>query len=109
MIGSGQLVNWTGNEIKRNTHPTRAGLNGLFPSPPKDILPTPIATKLPRTISQTGRLAGKQKASNTPVMRAEPSEMLGFTLRRYFWIRYSKASQDIMAVSVMISAPIPNT
>lgn len=61
----------TGNEINRNTRPTNAGLNGLQPRPPNDILPTPIATSAPMTIIQTGSVLGRLKPSSTPVTTAE--------------------------------------
>ena len=70
-----------------------AGLKGLQPNPPKDILPTPIANSAPRMIIQIVRLDGKLNASNTPVMIAEPSQIVvvGF-FSQYFPIAHSKLS-----------------
>jgi len=83
-MGKGQLVICTGKDISKNTRPTRAGLNGLRPSPPKVILPTPMATRAPITTIHHGRFAGRLKARIKPVTRAEPSEMEGLTFSKYF-------------------------
>ena len=72
-VGTGQVVIATGKEISMKTRATNAGLNRLWPSPPKGILAMPIATKAPTTIIQIGRLAGTLKANNRPVTMAEPS------------------------------------
>ena len=80
----------------------------MQPNPPKDILPTPIANSAPRMIIQIGKLDGKLNASNTPVMMAEPSQMVvvGFFIK-YFPIAHSKNKQAATEVAVTIRAPSP--
>ena len=50
---TGQVVICAGKLMSRNTRPTRAGLKGLQPSPPKVSLPTPMATRAPKMIIHT--------------------------------------------------------
>ena len=78
------VVICAGNEIRRNTRPTNAGLKILLPNPPNDILPTPIANNAPRITIHTGKFDGRLNASNTPVRMAEPSPTVGSFLYRYF-------------------------
>ncbi len=70
--------------MRRKTRPTRAGLKGLFPNPPKLIFPMPIATSAPITTIHQGRLLGKLNARSSPVSIAEPSVTDGFTFNKYF-------------------------
>ena len=58
-------------EINKKIRPTNAGLNGLWPKPPKVILATPIATAAPMTIIHHGIFDGKLKANRTPVTTAD--------------------------------------
>jgi hypothetical protein len=59
-------------------------------------------------IIQTGRLEGKLNASNTPVIIAEPSQMVvvSFFIRN-LPIAHSKNRQAATEVAVTISAPSP--
>ena len=81
---TGHVVICTGKEINKNTRPTKAGLKMLQPNPPKLILPIPIATNAPMIIIHTGRLEGTLKAKSTPVMRAEPSKIVGCCFNKSF-------------------------
>ena len=56
----------------------------------------------------TGRLEGKLNASYTPVMIAEPSQIVvvGF-FSKYFPIAHSKNKQAATEVAVTIRAPSP--
>ena len=82
--GAGHVVMATGKEMSMKTRPTKAGLNGLLPRPPNDILPMPMATIEPTMIIHAGMLDGKLKASNMPVIIAEPSAMVHGPLMRNF-------------------------
>ena len=93
--------------MSRNTRPTSAGLKGLLPNPPKLIFPTPMAIMAPITTIHHGRLLGRLKARISPVTSAEPSEMVGLTLSKNFWIRYSNSKHEVMEIRVTTSAPIP--
>ena len=100
-------VIWTGKEISRNTRPTKAGLNGLHPNPPKVIFPTPIATNAPTAIIQIGNVVGRLNPSSTPVTMAEQSPIVGFPFNKKRWIKYSKSTQHATETAVTISAGIP--
>jgi hypothetical protein len=93
--------------MKRKTLPTSAGLKGLLPNPPNDNLPTPIANRLPRITSQTGKLEGRHKESNKPVITAEPSCIVVFFRRRNFWIRNSNKTDENTDTDITITAPHP--
>ena len=101
------MVICTGKDINRNTRPTNAGLKILHPRPPKLILPMPMATSAPIMIIHTGRFDGTLNASNTPVISAEPSQMVGWRFNMNFCITYSKKRQATTEVSVTIMAPMP--
>ena len=79
----------------------------LFPSPPNDILPIPIAANAPIMIIHTGKFEGKLNASKTPVRMAEPSQIVGSFFIRNRWIKYSKTTQANTEVTVTINAPNP--
>ena len=81
---TGHDVICTGNEIKRKTRPTSAGLKMLFPKPPNDNFPNPMAAIAPTIIIHHGKLDGTLKASKIPVTSAEPSVTDGVTFKRYF-------------------------
>ena len=66
----------TGKEISIKTRPTNAGLNGLLPKPPNDILPIPMATIAPTIIIHAGMLDGKLNANKIPVIIADPSAIV---------------------------------
>ena len=78
----GHDVICTGNEISKNTRPTKAGLNGLLPKPPNDILPIPMATNAPIIIMNIGKLLGMLNANSIPVIMAEPSQMVVSCFKR---------------------------
>ncbi len=105
---TGHVVICTGKDKSRNTRPANAGLNGLLPNPPKDIFATPIAKSAPNTIIQIGRLEGKLKASNTPVIIADPSAIVerSFFINKVV-ITHSKKTQAATDVAVTIKAPNP--
>ena len=71
-------------------------------------MPTPIANNAPKMIIQIGRLEGRLKASNTPVIMAEPSQIVvvSFFIRN-LPIAHSKNKQAATEVAVTISAPNP--
>ena len=67
-----------------------------------------MANKAPRMIIQMGRLEGRLKASNTPVMMAEPSVMVVVSFfMRNLPMAHSKNKQAATEVAVTISAPSP--
>jgi Na+-translocating ferredoxin:NAD+ oxidoreductase subunit E len=66
LLGAGKLT-------KRKQRPTKAGLKGLLPKPPKVILPMPMATKAPMMIIHIGKLLGRFMPRSNPVTIAEPS------------------------------------
>ena len=76
--GIGHVVICTGNDIRRNARPARAGLKRLHPSPPNVILTTPIANRAPMTTIQSGIFDGRLNARSIPVRIAEPSVIVGF-------------------------------
>ena len=82
----------------------------LLPSPPNDILPTPMANSAPIIIMYSGRLLGRLNASSRPVTMAEPSlsVVFGF-LRIYLLMAHSNSMHEATDVSVTITAPRPNT
>ena len=105
---AGHVVICAGNESKRNARPAKAGLNRLHPKPPKDIFTTPMANSAPRITIHTGKLEGKLKASNTPVMMAEPSLMVvSVRFIRYFPMTHSKNTQEATETNVTMKAPTP--
>ena len=106
-FGIGQEVICEGNEIIRKTLPTSAGLNILFPKPPKLIFPMPIAANAPIAIIQIGRLAGILKASSIPVISAEPSKIDALDLSKKVEIRYSKSRQKMTEENITIIAETP--
>lgn len=55
----GQDVIATGKEACKKARPTKAGLNGLLPSPPKMNFPIPIATMQPKQVIHSGNDGGK--------------------------------------------------
>ena len=73
MAVAGHVVICAGNDMSRNILPAMAGLKMLFPKPPKVSFTTPIANKHPSAKIHIGRFEGTLKASNTPVMMADPS------------------------------------
>ena len=82
--GFGHVVICTGKEINRNTLPTNAGLKILFPNPPNDIFPIPIATNAPMMMIHIGRFEGTLNANKTPVRIADPLEIVTFPFKMYF-------------------------
>ena len=96
------------NEINKKIRPAKAGLKGLQPKPPNDILPTPMANKAPRIIIQIGKLEGRLNANNTPVMIAEPSVIERRSrFKIYLLIAHSKNTQDTTETAVTTSEPMP--
>jgi hypothetical protein len=69
----GQVVIATGNAACRNARPTSAGLNALNPSPPQIDFPKTMANAAPRKVIQSGKPAGSERPSNSPVITADPS------------------------------------
>ncbi len=109
VLGKGHEVICAGNEIRRNTRPNNAGLKILLPNPPNDILPIPIAAIAPMANIHNGRLDGTLNASNTPVMIADPSEMVGSFLNMKRCTPYSVMTQKSTENAVNINASRPNT
>ena len=109
MAGTGQVVICAGKEINRKMRPAMAGLNILFPNPPKDSFTTPIANKHPNARIHNGRFEGTLNASSTPVMMADPSKIAGSFFRMYFTMRYSNAMQKNTEEAVSTSASIRKT
>ena len=64
----------------------------------------PMAAKAPRIIIHTGRLEGTLKANSTPVIRADPSQILVCFFNKYFCIKNSKIKQAITEVKVRTNA-----
>lgn len=79
----------------------------LHPNPPKLILPMPIATRAPITIIQTGKFEGTLKASNTPVIKAEPSKIGRLLLEKKLLNYIFKKRQATTEVRVTMIAPMP--
>lgn len=75
--GTGHVVICAGKEISRKMRPTNAGLKILFPNPPNDIFPMPMAAKAPMARIHKGRFEGRLKANSTPVSMADPSLIVG--------------------------------
>ena len=104
----GHEVICTGKEISRKIRPASAGLNGLQPKPPNDILPTPMANRAPIMIIHIGRFDGRLNASNTPVMMAEPSVMVRRSrFKIYLLMAHSKNTQAATDTAVTTNAPMP--
>ena len=95
-FGIGHVVIATGKDMSMKTRPTNAGLNGLLPKPPNDILPMPIATIEPTIIIHAGMLDGKLNANKIPVIIADPTAMVQGPLIRNFWISHSVKTQAIL-------------
>lgn len=81
---TGHEVICAGKLTNRKHRPTKAGLNGLDPSPPKVIFPIPMATKAPIKVIHIGRLLGKLNPNKSPVTMAEPSISVGSSLQHIF-------------------------
>jgi len=79
--GSSQSVISTGNDTSRATRASIAGLKRFWPIPPNTCLPTTMAKKPPMAPIHHGAHGGSDKASKTPVSRAEPSSKNGRTAR----------------------------
>ena len=79
----------------------------FFPSPPNDIFPMAMATNAPIIRMIVGKLLGTLKASKTPVIIAEPSEMVAGPLIRYFCMRYSNSRLATTEIKITRTAPIP--
>lgn len=107
--GAGQVVICAGNEMSKNIRPTSAGLKMFLPKPPKDIFPIPMAANAPIAKIHAGRLDGTLKASNTPVMMADPSFIVGSIFNKNLEMKYSNSTQNTMEANVNISALSPNT
>lgn len=107
--GAGHVVICAGKDISRNIRPTSAGLKILFPNPPNDILPIPIAAKAPIATIHIGRSDGKLNASSTPVMIADPSHIFGSLFIMNRAIRYSNSRQKRTDAAVNTSASKRNT
>ena len=106
-FGVGHVVIATGKEMSMKTRPTNAGLNGLLPRPPNDILPMPIATIEPTMIIHAGMLEGKLNANKIPVIIAEPSAMVQGPLMRNFWMSHSVKTQAATDINVTRAASNP--
>ena len=101
----GHVVICTGKEMSINTRPTRAGLKGFLPNPPKVILPTPIATRAPMaTIHIISAVAGTLKASSRPVTMAEPSHTVEGTFMMNFSISHWNRQQQATDTMLMSKA-----
>ena len=98
-----QLVICTGNEMSRNTRPVIAGLKRFCPSPPKDILATPIATRAPTSTIHQGAVAGRFIASRIPVTRAEEQLHSAGRFIRYLAISHSNPTQPTQLTTSTIS------
>ena len=105
--GTGHVVIGAGNDISRNTRPTRAGLKGLLPNPPKLILPTPIANIAPSITSNGDRFDGRLKASSTPVTNADRSGNVLPFFKTNLLIINSVAMHDITDIRVSVNAGMP--
>ena len=81
-LTAGHVVICTGKLMSRNTRPTNAGLKGFCPSPPKVILPTPMAMRAPMIIIHTGKLPGRLNPNRIPVRTALPSQTVRVFLPR---------------------------
>ena len=95
--------------MSRNTRPTRAGLKGLRPRPPKVILATPIATSDPITTIHHGIDDGRLNASSRPVTAAERFDTVHSPWKRNFWIRNSITTQLTTAMADTVSTSTPCT
>ena len=105
--GAVQLAIIAGNETRRKTRPTSAGLKRFCPSPPKVILAMPIATIEPITITHQGAAAGRLRASRRPVTAAEQSQIVILLLSRNFSIRYSTKMQERTPTTTSFMAERP--
>ncbi len=79
-----------------------AGLNGLLPKPPKDILPMPMAAMAPMRMIQNGRFEGRLNANNKPVRMADPSVTVGCTAMPEATLASLISSLDASAVYVLL-------
>ncbi len=102
-----QSVIAAGNEMRRNTRPTRAGLKRFCPRPPKVIFATPMATTAPMSTIHHGDVAGRFSASRTPVTAADQSQTVFFPLRRNLVMRYSRSMQETTLTPRIISSDHP--
>jgi len=75
-FGIAHVVIATGNAACKNALPTNAGLNILYPNPPKISFPIAIAKIAPIAVKNNEKLGGKINASNNPVIAALPSEIV---------------------------------
>jgi hypothetical protein len=105
--GLGHSVICTGNDTKRNTLPTKAGLKILFPNPPKTILAIAMATKEPMMIMYHGNELGTFKANKIPVSIAEKSLMVDGFFKKNFWMNHSKKTAETVAIRSTLTAPNP--
>ena len=94
--------------MRRKTRPTSAGLKMLLPSPPKAILPMPIATTPPIRTSHQGSEAGRLKARMTPVRSAEPSSRRQGRCRKKRVMTHSVSIQEATEIAVISRASVLN-
>jgi len=66
----------TGKAACKTALPTRAGLNTLYPNPPKINLPSPMAIMPPQKAIQRGKLGGSVSPNNKPVITADQSAIV---------------------------------
>lgn len=103
--GTGQVVMIAGSAIRRPTRATSAGLNGLFPMPPKICLPSQMARKAPIRQTQSGTPGGRFIASSSPVTAALPSAMVPITgLPASLHHNASAPTQNSMVTTITTSA-----
>ncbi len=88
-----------GKAAAANVRASSAGLNGLYPRPPKSTLPSAIATNAETAAIQSGNAGGRVSPSSSPVMMALKSPMVLFRPAA----RWS-ASSVRTAVSVVVTS-----
>ena len=99
---------YTGHEICKNTLPTSAGLNILWPSPPNICLPIIILTAPPITGIQKGISGGRLYAKSSPVNIALPSKAIFGSLFLIFKNKASLATQASIEIRITFKLLRPN-
>ena len=94
--------------IMTKARPTMAGLKMFIPSPPKMILPMPMATTDARTPTYHGAVPGRERAMIMPVTMAEKSPRVG-ALLLIFTNTNSAAAQAAMQITSWVTAYMRNT
>ena len=106
--GSTQLFISSGKLAMMTMRPMRAGLTKLWPSPPNICLATTMAATPPRAACHKGMVAGRLKASSSPVTTADKSPTVWgrFMTRR---LKNSAATQEPTDTAMTAAARHPNS